>query len=132
LYLIDELGIINGASGITLINQQVTDVVDGDLFGGFISAVQSMLQGMGEHVCDHIEMGSVQMLIISDEDGDIFFVCRSPLIASKDQLQKYLIEIKDAFFKRYRKELKKWNGNLTLFNDFIKIIDIKNDSRNYL
>ena len=130
--MIEELWIINGNSGITLVNQRVSEVIDGDLFGGFISAIQSMLQGMGEASCDHIEMGSVQFLIISNDKGSTFFVCRSPIIANREHLQNYLLEIKDAFFKKYGKELVNWNGNLTLFDDVDEIINIKEDSRNIL
>lgn len=132
MYLIEELWIIYRISGVTLVNQRVKDKVDGDLFGGFISAVQNMLQGMGADTFDHMEMGNVQILIISDDEGKLFFICRSPLVARKDIIQNYLTEIKDDFCKKYEKYLWRWDGDLSNFDDVETIINIKDDPRNII
>ena len=130
MYLVEELWIINGISGVTLVNQKISEKIDSDLFGGFISAAQSMLKGMGESNFDHIEMGSVQMLILSDDKGEIFFVCRSPLIAQKEVLKEYLLELKETFFNKYERHLENWDGDLSHFDDIETVINIKDDSRN--
>ena len=132
MYLIEELWIINGISGTTLVNQKISEKFDSDLFGGFISAAQNMLKGMGESSFDHIEMGSVQMLLLSDEGGKIIFVCRSPLIAQKEVIQNYLLELKETFFNKYEKYLDSWGGDLSHFNDIKTVINIKDDPRNVI
>ncbi len=128
MHLIEELWIITDA-GITLHNQRVEEKVDKDLFGGFIAALHHFTQELGEENCKKIRMGDSQLFLSAC--NSLYFVARSDVDVKEKKVKAYLDKIMQAFITCYEKELESFNGNVAVFKDVDKIINIKKDSDNF-
>ncbi|MHC1591176.1 MAG: hypothetical protein ACXQS8_03755 [Candidatus Helarchaeales archaeon] len=130
MHLINELWIIT-ESGLTIYNQKVDDVVDADLFGGFISALNQFAKQLGEDEFKTIEMGDCRLIVKRCEECKVLFVTRSDKKVKLKSVEEYLECIKENFYEKFKDKLENWNGDLDEFKDISKVLNIKDDPKNF-
>ncbi|MHA1799524.1 MAG: hypothetical protein ACTSVY_13845, partial [Candidatus Helarchaeota archaeon] len=73
------------------------------LFAGFISAIQSFIQELGEKNAETIELGSSRIILSKNEDLGLVFVLRSKLGSKEKKIRKMLDKIIKTFVENYSK-----------------------------
>ncbi|MHA1144880.1 MAG: hypothetical protein ACTSRW_09105 [Candidatus Helarchaeota archaeon] len=130
MHLVQQLWIFT-REGIALFNQQAGEFVDEDLFGSFISAIDGIVDAIGEEGCKTILMGSSKITIFRESQFDLYAVSRSDPKVKTSTIHSYLKKIIKKFVKYFKKELTNWNGNIYIFKDADKVINLKNDPENW-
>lgn len=125
LGLLNELWIIWHA-GLPIYHQSVSSQLDQNLFGGFISAINTFVKEFGEDQIKKMEMGGSKIIILSSEDKEWFFIGRSDIKENEKKLLKYLDDISKIFFNHFGSFLNKWDGNIDIFQELDNLIDINN------
>ncbi|MHA1784436.1 MAG: hypothetical protein ACTSVE_04515 [Candidatus Helarchaeota archaeon] len=86
---------------------------------------------MGESKFESLRMGNSKITLVVSEKKKILVIGRSKKNIREKDVINYLESIKKRSIREYKEILDNWNGNLTSFDDVDKIIDIKNDARNW-
>jgi hypothetical protein len=91
--------------------------VDGQLFGGFMSALNSFASQIAEGGINSFEMGSNRFYIL--KKNQLTFVANSDIKANAKNVFNQLETIAKRFNRRYPiLELMTWDGDLDYFQDF--------------
>ena len=76
------------------------------LFTGFISAIQSFIQEIGEKKAETIELGSSKIHLAKEDQSKLIFVLRTNLNTKEKKMKKALDKIVTNFLDNYSKFLK--------------------------
>jgi len=118
--VIDEIWIIN-ANGITLFNLSKDDRIDPQLFGGFISAIESFIKSLGYKEINAMSLGESKIMFYHGEQN-LMFVSRSGKKVKDKLIIKGLKVVEQKFIEYHQESLKKWNGDPDIFAKFGEII----------
>lgn len=108
-------------SGTCLFHYSLEDKVDPVLFGGFFSAINQYSSSMTKSgsVIQDITMGNFILVNYVLPDYGLFFVGRCKKTKHRKSIRKTLIYISKLFQDIYPiEDIKAWNGNTTIFEDF--------------
>ena len=78
---------------------------DSALFTGFISAIQSFIEEIGEKKAEVIELGKSKIYLTKDESTELIFVLRSSPDTKEKKVKKLLEKIITNFNDNYSKFL---------------------------
>ncbi len=110
--------------GIPVYHQSLESDLDESLFGGFMSAICTFIEEMGEKDLSQLEMAGSKIRILRSEDKRWLFVGRSDIKIKDKKIEKYLREIRDIFYREYNSILPKWNGDVSCFDGMDSYIDL--------
>jgi hypothetical protein len=106
--------------GINYLNAQrpgLESTMEPSLFSGFLSAIQSL----STEKLNGIKMKDSKIQIIPVKEPIPFFVVGRALIKEKDdQILRDLMKIRDNFLNNFGERLRKWDGDVSIFEDFAK------------
>lgn len=103
--------------GAVLFKHTQSDRVDSQLFGGFMSAINSIAATFSKEGLNNFELGDLRFYLMR-QDG-LLFVANTNKNVKPQKVEKDIKENITKFVKKYPREvLHNWNGDLTFFNDF--------------
>lgn len=118
--VIRDLWILN-ESGLTLFSRVVDPIVNPQLFGGLMSALNIFAEKLVEGGMTNFELSNIRFTIVKKDQ--FLFVANS---SNEIKVKKVINELKNIskkFFKVYPEEvLKSWHANVKVFADFEKHI----------
>ncbi|MHA1298320.1 MAG: hypothetical protein ACTSO9_02635 [Candidatus Helarchaeota archaeon] len=107
-------------NGICLLDRSYSRIeVDRNLFGGFVSAIESFSERLTNRPVDSIVMGDLKILYILGEK--IVVAIAIDVEDDEKEIRRKVAELQNAFVKSYDKDLE--STKVDLFKDFSKIID---------
>ena len=136
--IIQEIWII-ARNGLHIFSQQISDNekilgIDGDMFSGFIAAINAFTSEIGLDKCRVIETKSYKLVFSHSHSLSLTFVGRSNKnIENIDnsEIYEYLESVKQVFLSKYKNIIGNWKGTVSEFKGISKNIDIKNDKKNW-
>ncbi len=129
--IVREIWIIT-EGGIPLYDQRVEEEIDKVLIAGFIATINNFIKELSGEECKRILLSNSQICILSCEETGLFFVSRSNPNINFKKIEKYLKKLKANFLEHYKEEIEHFNGNMEVFKDVNQVINIKEDSENFL
>lgn len=117
--MIHNVWILN-RHGICLLDRRYSNIeVDKNLFGGFVTAIESFSERLTSRPVDSIVMGDLKILYIVGEK----IVVAIAIDADDDEkeIRRKVKELQETFIGMYQKILD--STKVDLFKDFSKIID---------
>ena len=126
--LLEELWIIT-RTGIPVYTTRVesAEKFDESLFGGFISAILTFIEELGEKDLRKMEMGGTRLVILGSQDKEWFFIGRSNNKIKEKKVHQYLIEVREIFLSKCT-FLNNWDNNTDAFLMLDEFIDINNST----
>ncbi|MFX1393600.1 MAG: tetratricopeptide repeat protein [Promethearchaeota archaeon] len=109
--------------GTTLFSYTPETSFDPNLFGSFISALQSFSLELTSKQLNSITMGRDQYTFYIEEKKPFFIMGRSNVKASLNAIIKVLQELYNQFWNQYKSTLEKFDGFVTRYSNFIKQIE---------
>ncbi|MBN1215747.1 MAG: hypothetical protein JXA99_09960 [Candidatus Lokiarchaeota archaeon] len=126
-----NIWILNSESGVTLVYQAYQELMaNEDLVSGLLTALNHFTVFEFKEGIESIEMGGLRWVYLEEKEGNLLFVAADNKDVSAEILRARLNIIKQSFihefvknndFARFLKE--EWNGNISKFYPFKKIID---------
>ena len=123
--LLEEFWIVT--NGMSVYHQAATKIIDETLFGGFISAIMTFINELGNDEIKKLDMKGSQIYIIPCDKREWFFIGRTNKGKDK-KIYKYLSEIREIFFDKYEHMLASWNNDTDVFKDLDEYININNEN----
>ena len=119
--LLQDLYIISDG-GIVLYHRVFNEKLDEQLFGGFMSALNSFAEELTNEGLSNFELQDKRFTLI--RRNDILFVANSSNKTKAKRVIEELESIVTRFFELYSEEiLTTWEGNVAIFFDFEKEIE---------
>lgn len=113
VWLIDKIGI----NYLSALKPGLESAMEPSLFSGFLSAIQSL----STEKLNAIKMKDSKIHIIPVKEPIPFFVVGRASIKEKDdQVQRDLMKIRDNFLSEFGGKLRKWDGDVSIFEEFAK------------
>jgi hypothetical protein len=103
--------------GSVLYRHTHSDIVDPQLFGGFMSAINSIAATFTKDGLNNFELGNLQFFVLK-RDG-LIFVANTKKNVKPQKVEKEIQNNINKFVSKYPPELlQTWNGDLTFFDGF--------------
>ncbi len=119
--LIQDLWILED-SGIVLFHRVFDEIIDANLFGGMMSALNSFAEVLTKSGLSNFEVSNKQFSLL--KDGNYLFIANASNKRKLKKLNQELELIKNKFFETYHEELlNNWNGDTNLFDSFKQQIE---------
>ena len=119
--LIQDLWILED-SGIVLFHRVFDEIIDPNLFGGMMSALNSFAEEITKSGISNFEVSNKQFSLL--KDGNYLFIANASKKRKLKKLNQELEVIKKKFFETYQEDiLNNWNGDSNLFNSFKQKIE---------
>lgn len=120
--IIQDLWILT-AAGIAIYKRVYEAKIDTQLFGGLMSAIESISQELAEVGLSNFELESIRFTIL--KKNNFLFVANSSKKSKEKKVQKELKFIAEKFFELYTIDWFKneWNNDLSVFMGFEKEIE---------
>jgi len=136
--IIQEIWIIM-RNGLPIFSQNISDgqkdlKIDGDMFSGFVAAINAFTSEIGLNKCRIIETTSSKIVFSHFQTLELTIVGRSNKNIGNignSEIIEYLEIIKSTFLLKYRDVIKNWKGTVSEFKGISKNIDIKKDKKNW-
>jgi hypothetical protein len=114
--LVQDLWIVED-SGIVLFHRVFDEIVDANLFGGMMSALNSFAEELTTSGLSSFEVSNKLFSLL--KVGNYIFIANTSKKRKLKKLNQELELIKNKFFENYEEELLlNWNGDTNLFEDF--------------
>lgn len=108
------------ADGTLLFQRVFQEKLDGQLFSGFMSALQTFASQLDDHGLSSFEIGNKKFILKKEQDN--FFVANFDKKVNPKKAQAELEDIAKKFLSNYQVELMSFRGNIEVFKDFEKHI----------
>ncbi|MBY9006633.1 MAG: hypothetical protein KGD63_07730 [Candidatus Lokiarchaeota archaeon] len=126
-----NIWVLNSESGITLVYQAYRDLVaNEDLVSGLLTALNHFTVFEFKEGIESIEMGGLRWVYLEEKEENLLFVAADNKDVNAEILRARLNIIKQSFIHEYAKDIDfakflkdEWNGNISKFYPFKKIID---------
>jgi len=119
--VIEDLWIMNNESGIMVFTRVFDEKLDSQLFGGFMSAINSFSEELNKEGLSSFELSKKRFIIL--KEGEFLFIASSnPKVKEKKVLSE-LKKIANKFFDTYKPVLKDWDNDVSVFTDFKDMIE---------
>jgi tetratricopeptide (TPR) repeat protein len=123
LGVLKDVWIFSKTIGIELYTYSVETKVESDLLGGFMTAIQALSQEIAYKSLDSMIFGDDRFTIYQEEDRDFYILARSSGKVSEEISEKVISIIYSRFWKEYYNEINNFQGNVTPFRGFTKILE---------
>lgn len=118
----EEIWIVRADGAMLFHKADGEERVQKDLFGGFISAINTVASMLDKGGLESIELGGKKLSMVKQEN--VFFIGSHDRKAKHEKVSKLLRVIADTFFDRYDVEIvETWRGNTVQFSGFADAID---------
>lgn len=118
--LINDLWILT-EEGIAIFSRVLNSKIQDQLFGALLSSLNIFSQRLADGGLKQFKLNKVQFVLL--KSNNFLFVAST---SSKEKIRKVnqeLSNIANLFFKKFSSILDKWDGDISIFSDFIKEID---------
>ena len=116
--MIHNVWILN-PDGICLLDRTYSSInVDKNLFGGFVTAIESFSERLTSRPVDSIIMGDIKILYIL---GPIVVAIAIDLADNESEIRRKVSQLQETFVKMFEKELH--STKVDVFQEFSKVID---------
>ncbi|WP_457556568.1 tetratricopeptide repeat protein [Candidatus Harpocratesius sp.] len=92
------------------------------LFGGFVSALQSISQEIAEDSLNSFVIGNDRYTIYVDPRENLYILGRSLQSTPEKQIQHILKIINQKFYETYEAYIENFSGNVSIFSNFSQIL----------
>ena len=123
LAVLKDLWIFSKTIGVELFSYSVETKVETDLLGGFMTAIQALCHEIAYKNIDSMIFGDERFTIYQEEDRDFYILARSSAKVSEELSEKILATIYNRFWKEYYNEINNFEGNVTAFKRFTKVLE---------
>ncbi|MGV9171421.1 MAG: hypothetical protein ACOC4M_04420 [Promethearchaeia archaeon] len=113
--IIQDVWILND-SGIVLFSRVFDETVDEQLFGGFMTALNSFAGEISEGGLSSFELANKKFTI--RKENRFLFVVNSAKDVKTKKVEKELNRIVEKFFDKYSGILDTWDNDINVFKDF--------------
>lgn len=120
---VKEIWLFSKSIGILYYCYSPESDVDDDLLGGFITALNSLSQEIADKTIETMVFGENRFSIYQEPNRDVYILGRSHIKNPEEVVLKTLSIIYNRFWKEYTEEIINFNGNVTPFGSFTKIIE---------
>ena len=104
-------------NGQVLFKRVFQEMLDAQLFGGLMSALNALASQMSESGLSNFDLGEKRYTILKKQD--LFFVANYARKIQPKKASKELEGIMEKFFSNYTVDaIKGWNGDLSTFSKF--------------
>ncbi|MHA1474948.1 MAG: hypothetical protein ACTSPA_10205 [Promethearchaeota archaeon] len=112
-------------------NDQKKTGIEGDMFSGFVAAINAFTSEIGLDKCRVIETKSSKIVFSHFHSQSLTFVGRSSKNIDNSEIYDYLDSVKSVFLLKYKNVISNWNGSVSEFKGISKNIDIVKDKKNW-
>ena len=120
---VKEIWIYSTTTGVGLFSYVRESNVDIDLLGGLLTAMQQFSLQLSQKELRNMVIGEDRYMIYKESGYDFFILGRANAKVPIEMIKNILSKIYRRFWKEYIQEIKNFRGNVSLFRDFIKIIE---------
>jgi hypothetical protein len=120
LKVIDDLWILT-EDGTVLFSKVLNERIKEQMFGALMSAINIFSQKLTAEGLKHIKLNNMQFVLIRSKK--LLFIANSSTTGKSQKVNHELIKVIGKFFKRYSSVLEQWDGDITVFSDFIEDLD---------
>ncbi len=131
MHLVDQVMIITRA-GVTLYSQNVMDKFDSDMVGGFLALINNAIEMVRGESINRMVASDLQLVSVKSEEARLYFFGISKKGINPKKIENYLKELKKKFCLHFEKEIKTFRGNISSFKEIEKIINLKDDPKNFI
>ena len=104
-------------TGIVLFHRVFNETVDANLFGGFLSALNSFAEEITKKGLSNFEIADKRFTIL--KDGNFIFIANASKQHKHRKVKEELSKIMQKFYQIYPKNLlNNWNGDVSIFSNF--------------
>jgi hypothetical protein len=108
--------------GVVIFKRVYDERVDSQLFGGFMSALNSFASQIDEGGISNFELGTKKFIL--RRKNDLVFIANCDTKEKNKNAEKELENVVERFFKRYPEDMvKNWSGNAAFFDEFTSDIE---------
>lgn len=118
--IIQDVWILND-SGVVLFSRVFDEKVDEQLFGSFMTALNSFAGEISEGGLTSFELKDKKFTI--RKENRFLFVVNSDKNEKTKKVEKELNQIVNKFFDKYSGILENWDNDISVFKDFEEDID---------
>ncbi len=113
---IQDLWILNNDSGIVVFSRVFDQKLDTQLFGGFMSALNSFSEELAREGLTSFELSNKKFNIL--KVGELLFIASSDAKIKDKKVITELKLISQKFYDTYSDILKDWDNDIEVFSDF--------------
>ena len=118
--VIDDLWILT-EEGTVIFSRVLNAKIQDQLFGALMSALNIFSQRLSDDGLKQFKLSKMQFVLMKSKN---FLFIANTLRKDKSQKVEFeLTQVINLFFKRYSSVLEQWDGDITVFSDFIKDVD---------
>ena len=118
--VIDDLWILT-EEGTVIFSRVLNAKIQDQLFGALMSALNIFSQKLSDEGLKQFKLSKMQFVLMKSKN---FLFIANTLRKDKSQKVEFeLTQVINLFFKRYSSVLEQWDGDITVFSDFIKDVD---------
>ena len=107
-------------SGVTLFSRVFDEKINAQLFGGFMSALDSFAHTFSDTGIESFELSNKRFSFL--KRNNILFIANSEKKYKEKKVHKELDIIIERFIQLYGDKLKNWHGDIDIFHGFKKEI----------
>lgn len=96
--------------------------INPSLFGGFVSALQSISQEIAEDSLNSFVIGNNRYTIYVEPRENLYILGRSLYSTPEKQIQQILKIINQKFYETYEVYIENFSGNVSIFSNFSQIL----------
>lgn len=109
-------------TGIEIYSHNPNIELNPTLFGGFVSALQSLSQEIAKDALKSFVIGNSRYTFYLEPKENLYILGRSFVSTLESTITKILIRINEAFYDKFRKKIEKFTGDVTGFNTFTETL----------
>lgn len=113
--VLQDLWVID-ANGVVLYKRVFDEKLNDQLFGGFMSALNSFASQLDSQGLSSFDLGAKKFILLKKDT--LFFVSNFDKKLQPKKAQKELESVASEFLHVYTVELVAWDGNVTTFENF--------------
>ncbi len=118
--------------GIVLFSRVFDPKVDDQLFGGLMSALNTIAETLSEGGLSNFQLSNMRFAIM--KMNNILFIANASLSIKDKKLREEIQKIAEKFFVKYPKNIiMDWDNDISIFDDFEKEIEntLKNPMKKF-
>lgn len=119
--VIDDLWILT-EEGTVIFSRVLNAKIQDQLFGALMSALNIFSQRFSDDGLKQFKLNKMQFVLMKSKN--LLFIANTLRIEKSQKVDNELTQVIQLFFKRYSSVLEQWDGDITVFSDFIKDLDV--------
>ncbi len=120
---IKEIWVFSSSASVEIYNYAPETVIDSDLLGGFLTALQQFSLEITQKEFNNMIIGNDRYMIYQEEGMEFFILGRADARVSIDIVKTILSKIYLRFWKEYSQYIRNFQGNMKYFKNFTDIIE---------